>query len=268
MEPLNRAATDWLAVRFPGTTVLAGDDSFAALVDAISPDDPALRHLVRIVRGAAEPERFDGTSESAGLRAAIEGCHAAGLPASAVAVVFDATLAFVRQRIANGEPLDTDPLLDATTGLPTRHLFLDRLAYAIGFAHRHDTLLAVCTIRFELADVAGHVPRVVREVADRLRHTFREIDTIARLGVDEFAIIITDVPKREHAEIALGKLTEVLADPFDIGDEALEVPAHIGVSHYPPHGHDAQSLLEAARAAASAARAVGVFGEPSAPAGA
>ncbi|MFZ2493378.1 MAG: GGDEF domain-containing protein, partial [Thermoanaerobaculia bacterium] len=220
------------------------------------------RHLVRIVRGAAAPARFDGTAESAGLRAAIEGCRAAGLPTSVTATIFDAMLAFVRQRIANGEPLDTDPLLDGTTGLPTRHLFLDRLSHAIGFAHRHNTLLAVCTIRFELAAVASHVPRVAREVADRLRHTFREIDTIARLGVDEFALIITDVPKREHAEIAIGKLTEVLADPFDTGEHAYGIPAHIGVSHYPPHGHDAQTLLEAARAAASVARPVGVFGEP------
>lgn len=261
-DQLNGIATRWLSERFVGGVATIGDDSFGSLVGKHFADDAALTHLARIVRGAASPEDFDVMPESAGLRALVEGCLAAQLPDSTTNAVFDALLGKIRDRIQRGEPLESNPFLDRTTGLPNRLLTIDRLTTAVAFAHRHDTMLAVCAIRFDLSEVADHVARVALEIADRLRHTFREIDTIARLGSGEFCVVITDAPKRDHAEIAISKLTEVVAEPFDIGERSYSIAAHIGISLYPAHGHDAQTLLEAARAAAAAAPALSVYGEP------
>lgn len=256
---VNRFATEWLVARFIGSAEVSGDDSFATLAEQHFADDAAIRHLVRIVRAAEAPERFDLMPESMGLRAIIAGCAETG--AENAPVVFDALLAATRKRLENGERLDIEPLRDVTTGLPNRMLLLDRLTSAIALAHRHDKLLAVCTIRFDLREVQPHVSRIANEITDRLRRTMREIDTVARIDTDEFAVVITDLAKRERVDIAVAKMTEILSEPFDIGDRAYPIPAHIGISLYPPHGHDASSLLETAREAAAATSRVAVYGE-------
>lgn len=259
MGAVNKTATEWLVARFLDVTAKDEDDSFGILVEKHFPDDAAMRHLARIVRGADAPERFDVMPESAGLRAIVEGFAAKG---RAAAEMYDALLASLRQRLERDEPLESGPLLDPVSGLANRFLFLDRLEQAIAYAHRHDALLAVCLVRFDFEPVAGHIDRVCREIADRLHHTIRELDTIARLGASEFGVILNDLRSRANADVAVAKMSEALSQPFDLADRAYEVTRNIGMSFYPAHGHDAAMLLNAARQAATdVAVPVSVFGE-------
>lgn len=156
---------------------------------------------------------------------------------------------------------ETDLFKDALTGLPNELLLLDRLSYAIAYARRHDTLLAVCSIVLDLGQAAEVESRVILEAADRLRSSMREIDTIARVAPAEFCVVITDVRTRGHAEIAIGKIAEVLTQPYDIGNRSWCVVARLGISYYPPHGHEAPALLKNAREAAASGGALTVFGE-------
>ena len=224
-----------------------------------------MQHLARIVDGAAAPERFDVMPESAGLRSLIDGVDAQRMTADALAEravhIYDALLADLRARIAGGERLETNPLLDPPSGLPNRLLFLDRLQQAIVFAHRHNTLLAICSVRIDVRPVMQHIHAVSAEIADRLRHTIRELDTIGRLGVDEFGIVANDLKVRDHAEVVVAKVAEILNHPYDIGERARILAPRIGISFYPMHGHDAAMLLERAREAAETASPVAVFGE-------
>ena len=240
------------------------EESFARLVEQCCGDDAAMQHLARIVDGAAAPERFDVMPESAGLRAVVEGVHAQR-PGEDVAecltFIYDALLCEVRARIATGARLETNPLLDPASGLPNRLLFLDRLQQSIIFAHRHNTLLAICSVRIDPAPALPYIGLVAAEIADRLRNTIRELDTVGRLALDEFGIVVNDLRLREHADVVVTKVAEILHHPYDIGERARIIAPRIGISFYPRHGHDAHMLLERAREASATASPVGVFGE-------
>ena len=264
MNRVSRTASEWLMLRF-GPRVGSPEDSFSRRVEQSFQDDAALQHVARIVNGAAAPERFDVMPESAGLRSLIDGLHAQRMGeeelAERTASVYDALLAEIRARLANGERLESNPLLDPASGLPNRLLFLDRLQQAIIFAHRHNTLLAICSVRIEVTSVLPHIGAVTAEIADRLRNTIRELDTVGRLALDEFGIVANDLRLRDHAEVVVTKIAEILNYPYDIGERARIIPPRIGISFYPMHGHDAVMLLDRAREAAEAAAPVAVFGE-------
>lgn len=157
--------------------------------------------------------------------------------------------------------METDTLLDPVSGLPNRLLFFDRLTHAIAFARRHDTLLAVCSITIDMSGVPQHVARISREIGDRLHHTIREIDTVARLGLEEFGVVITDLHRREDGEVAIAKVGDILEQPYDIVDSSYVLQPRIGIAFYPAHGHDAAMLIDAARAARAAASPVAVFAD-------
>ena len=265
MRLVNWTAVEWMGRRVVGSGLGDDDDVFGRVIEEQFSDDAAMRQLARIVRGADRPERFDVMPESPGLRAIVEGAAALYETNEEIVVftmpVYDALLASLRQRLEAGQPLESDPLLDGVSGLPNRLLLLDRGMQAIAYAHRHDTLIAMCVMRFDFAAVEEHTDRIVFEIADRLRHTVRELDTIARLGADEFAVLVTDLRQRESADIAVRKFAEILREPFDIGTRAYDIPPRIGISFYPAHGHDAPMLLAAAREAVPRETAVAVFGE-------
>lgn len=265
MRLVNWTAVEWLARRVTGAAMAEDDAAFGRVIEERFAEDPAMLQLARIVRGADRPERFDVMPESPGLRAMVEGAAALYETNDEIVAfttpVFDALLASLRQRLESGQALESDPLLDAVSGLPNRLLLLDRLTQAIAYAHRHDTIIALCVIRFDFSRVEEHVDRIVFEIADRLRHTVRELDTMSRLGTDEFGLAITDLRQRESADVAVRKIADILYEPYDIGEKAYEIVPRIGVSFYPAHGHDGLMLLAAARDAVPQEASIAVFGE-------
>ncbi len=144
---------------------------------------------------------------------------------------------------------------DALTGLPNRRLFEDRLDQAMALSHRRGRSLAVLFLdidRFKhINDTLGHGigDRLLQTAAERLSEILRAEDTIARMGGDEFTLLLPDVEKPEEAVHVAQRMLESLAQPFLLGDHELFVTGSIGISLFPTDGGDTQTLLKNADAA-------------------
>jgi diguanylate cyclase (GGDEF)-like protein len=138
---------------------------------------------------------------------------------------------------------------DALTGLPNRPLFIDRLIVALAQANRANQKLAVFFLdldRFkDINDSLGHNvgDALLRGVAERLRRSVREGDTIARFGGDEFTLLIPRVERIENAPTIAQKIFDMLKAPFIIGEHELFVTASIGISIFPIDGADPETLV-------------------------
>jgi diguanylate cyclase (GGDEF)-like protein/PAS domain S-box-containing protein len=163
---------------------------------------------------------------------------------------------------------------DALTGLPNRLLLHDRLESALARAHRGLTgfsLLYLDLDKFkQVNDRFGHAvgDLLLREVASRIRHCVREADTVARVGGDEFVVLLETVRLSGDAALVAAKIQAELSRPVNIGGHIVHAIPSIGVATYPEHGESAQQLLKHADEAmylAKQARAVAPAQEPSAP---
>ncbi|HUP30390.1 MAG TPA: EAL domain-containing protein, partial [Usitatibacter sp.] len=138
---------------------------------------------------------------------------------------------------------------DALTGLPNRVLLRDRIQQAIAQAHRAGSQLAVLFIdldRFKtINDSLGHQlgDRLLQSVASRILVCVREGDTVARVGGDEFVIVIPDLATAADASTVCAKILEVLTNAFHLHGTDLHVAASIGIALYPNDGADAETLM-------------------------
>jgi diguanylate cyclase (GGDEF)-like protein len=152
---------------------------------------------------------------------------------------------------------------DTLTGLPNRQLFLDRLGLALVQARRSREGLAVLYLdldRFRLVeDSLGHATgnELLRIVAERLQSSVREGDTVARLGADEFVVLVRQVNHGEDAARVARKLLDGLRPPFVVQARELMVTGSVGISFYPSDGEEAETLLNAAHMAMHRAKSEG-----------
>lgn len=151
---------------------------------------------------------------------------------------------------------------DALTGLPNRALFKDRLDRALVAARAHGkvALLFIDLDRFNLVnDSLGHAAgdQVLKGVAARLKGIVQETDTIARIGGDEFAILLPEVGHVEQGIAAAEKVRAAFAQPFVVDGQDVFVSASIGVTRSPEDGRDADALIQHADAAMYRARKQG-----------
>ncbi len=157
---------------------------------------------------------------------------------------------------------------DALTGLPNRLLFNDRLTQAISLARRDSCQFALLYLDLDkfkpVNDSLGHAAgdELLKSVAARLRHEIRESDTVARVGGDEFAIILADIARSEDARTVAEKINATLSSPFQLGSEgkSVEIGASIGIAIYPTEGQDADELVKVADAAMYRAKQIGACG--------
>ena len=139
---------------------------------------------------------------------------------------------------------------DALTGLPNRMLLRDRLEETIFRAQRDRSSAAVLFLdldRFKsINDTLGHSvgDTLLLQVAGRLRDGVREIDTVARMGGDEFAIILSECRESSDVATLAHKLRELLSRRFVVDARELFVTASIGISCYPQDGDDVSTLLK------------------------
>ncbi len=146
---------------------------------------------------------------------------------------------------------------DSLTGLPNRLLFNDRLSQAISLARRDSGQFALLYLdlnKFKpVNDRFGHAAgdELLRSVAGRIRQQIRESDTLARIGGDEFTVILSEVSGRDDAEIVARKIDAALVLPFRLSGVESEVAigVSIGIAVYPSDGQDADALVKAADAA-------------------
>jgi diguanylate cyclase (GGDEF)-like protein len=138
---------------------------------------------------------------------------------------------------------------DALTDLPNRVLFQEKLDEAVVRIARGHSVAVFCLDldRFKsVNDTLGHGigDALLKLVADRLRKSVRESDTIARLGGDEFAIIQPFVEQPTGATALAARIIETLSAPFTIGDHVMDIGTSIGVAVAPGDGTSADDLLK------------------------
>ncbi|MDE3077222.1 MAG: EAL domain-containing protein, partial [Chloroflexota bacterium] len=143
-------------------------------------------------------------------------------------------------------------LHDSLTGLPNRVLLSDRLQQAVLNARREQRQVAVMFLDIDgfkdVNDSFGHDQgdQLLCLVGPRLAAVLRESDTVARLGADEFAVLVQGVNGEEEAALIAGKMLKALERPFTIGNRLIEISASVGIALCPTHGEDAASLLRRA----------------------
>jgi diguanylate cyclase (GGDEF)-like protein/PAS domain S-box-containing protein len=141
---------------------------------------------------------------------------------------------------------------DALTGLPNRILLQDRLAQKIAKAHRTGERIAVMFIdldRFkEINDTLGHAQgdRLLAQAAKRLQCAVRASDTVARMGGDEFVVLIPELDEPRLAMRTAETIVDTMAAPFDLDGHVVTVSASVGIVLYPDDGLNAESLLRCA----------------------
>lgn len=138
---------------------------------------------------------------------------------------------------------------DVLTGLPNRYLFFDRLEQTQQVANRNKKPFAILGIDLdyfkEVNDNFGHSSGdiVLTVIAQRILRILRASDTVARMGGDEFSIILVDVDNPETALVVANKVVETVGDPIMAKEYIVHVGASIGIAFYPDHGADTETLL-------------------------
>ncbi len=141
---------------------------------------------------------------------------------------------------------------DVLTELPNRMLLNDRLMQAMAMARRHDKKLAVLFVDLDgfkaTNDLMGHATgdAVLQSVARRLLEVLRSTDTVSRQGGDEFVILLPEVDSTNDAVAVAEKLLAALARPHIVGRNPVSLTGSIGISIYPEHGKEAESLVHCA----------------------
>lgn len=152
---------------------------------------------------------------------------------------------------------------DPLTELPNRTLLNDRLQQAIHKAERDGSMMALCFIDLDnfknVNDSYGHSygDAILLQVSKRLKMLIRKSDTLARIGGDEFVLVINDVKAKDDLVHIVTKLLDIFEIPFLVKKHTFFVTASIGISLFPEDGSTAEVLIKNADAAMYQAKAEG-----------
>jgi diguanylate cyclase (GGDEF)-like protein/PAS domain S-box-containing protein len=141
---------------------------------------------------------------------------------------------------------------DALTGLPSLRLCKDRLDHSLAEARRQGQMSAVMFLDLdgfkEINDQHGHEfgDQVLKATADRIKGEIRETDTVARIGGDEFVVILSSLPEIAIAERIAGSLIQKISEPLSVESADVKVSASIGIALYPEHGDTAEDMIRSA----------------------
>jgi diguanylate cyclase len=228
--------------------MMPGKSGFELLTEIRS--DPSLRYLPVIVLTAAS----DGETKLEALELGATDFLSKPVDPSELKLRLRNALAFKAYQ-------DQLAYNDALTGLPNRQLFLERLAWTLRLARRHQkqcALLQVGLDRFkQINDTIGHEmgDEVLKAVARRLSATLRETDTISlfddredaislsRLAGDEFMVLVSEIGQAEDVSIIARRLLETMKAPLMLGGHELFVTVSIGIALYPHDGEQSSDLL-------------------------
>jgi diguanylate cyclase (GGDEF)-like protein len=140
--------------------------------------------------------------------------------------------------------------MDSLTGLANRVLLDDRISVAIAAAHRYSHRLGILYLDLDgfkqVNDELGHDAGdcVLKEVALRLQKHTREMDTVARVGGDEFVVVTTNLRDAADARVAANKLQAALNQPFELRGKSYPLRASIGIAIFPDDGKQPAQLLK------------------------
>jgi diguanylate cyclase (GGDEF)-like protein/PAS domain S-box-containing protein len=177
--------------------------------------------------------------------------------------VMEGTLIDITERKTAHEQMEYQAYHDVLTGLPNRLLFRDRIGVALAHARRSARAAAVMFLdldQFKLVnDTLGHTAgdRLLQAIGARLVDCVRGGDTIARMGGDEFTILLADIVDRRGAATVAAKVLEAVRAPVVIDEHELYVTTSIGIAVFPEDGTDAETLLKNADRAMYRAKELG-----------
>ncbi|MGZ5006528.1 MAG: two-component system response regulator [Methylobacter sp.] len=150
---------------------------------------------------------------------------------------------------------------DVLTGLANRKLFYDRLKQDIIIARRAKKSLALVFLDLndfkQVNDSLGHNSGddLLKEVAKRLQDCIRTTDSVARMGGDEFTLILNNLNSAEDAALIADKILQALAEPLLLNSQQLNIYASLGIAIYPDDSIDIETLIGAADVAMYQAKA-------------
>src|SRR6266568_109526 len=162
-----------------------------------------------------------------------------------------------------GKQLEALALNDPLTGLANRRLLADRMSMALVHARRNKSAMAVVYLDLDgfkqINDTLGHGvgDDLLKMVAERLVATVREEDTVARLGGDEFLLALWHVSGIDYAATVAARAIEAVSEPYDIEGNSVNITTSAGISIYPDHGVDAETLMKNADLALYEAKSMG-----------
>jgi len=169
----------------------------------------------------------------------------------------------ISERKANEAQILRQAHYDELTGLPNRRLFQERLEQALERARRGRHIGAVAMLDLDhfktINDSLGHKAgdQVLIEAANRLRSCTRATDTVARFGGDEFLLLLDDISSPADAEAIVGKIHTILARPFAVDGEKMQLGVSIGVCIFDAEHNDPDTLLRNADKAMYASKSAG-----------
>lgn len=172
----------------------------------------------------------------------------------------DGTTEDITDRKLAEERIELLAYYDSLTGLPNRSLFHERIAKALVRAQGTRWKVAVLFMdldRFKfINDSLGHTigDLLLKEIAGRLTQCVRREDTVARIGGDEFVILMTEVDEARDVEVAAARILEELSSTFVINGYSLHASCSIGISLFPENGCDRETLIRYADQAMFAAK--------------
>ncbi len=141
---------------------------------------------------------------------------------------------------------------DSLTALPNRKLFMDRAEQALSLARRHGNGAALLWMDLDgfkgVNDTLGHAAgdALLQHVAQRLKSRIRDSDTLARIGGDEFALMMPDVKNADDVKQIALELVASLNDPFRLPQGEAKISCSIGIAMYPEHADTVHTLMQCA----------------------
>ena len=217
----------------------------------VHPDDIAVLRAA-LVRAVTDQEPFDVEHRVKGPDNEYRWMLCRGLPVGEPgqhARRLVGSLSDIDNRKELEEQLRQAALYDAVTGLPNRRVFLDRLAWAIDQSHRCDsTRFAVVFLDLDgfklINDSLGHLmgDELLKTIAERLQRDLRSVDTAARFGGDEFAVLLFDL-KHEAVLSIVERLQERIAAPVILAGHEVSVTASVGITTSETSYYGAEEVL-------------------------
>jgi len=144
---------------------------------------------------------------------------------------------------------------DVLTGLHNRNAFFERFEQSLALARRHGNQMGLLFIDLDnfksINDFLGHDTgdRILAAVAEKLKVSVRDADTVCRFGGDEFVVLLAEIAQPDHAYAVADKIREAAAEPMVVAGRDVSMQLSIGVSVYPDDGVNAEELLKKADSA-------------------
>jgi len=206
----------------------------------------------KVWKGEIVNKRKDGTTYTEEMTITPVSLEDIGNPTN---TYFIAIKQDITQRKAAEKQVKFLAYYDALTGLPNRTLLQDRLTKALASARRQKCKVALLFLDLDgfktINDSLGHSvgDLVLKQVAERLKKWAREQDTVARVGGDEFLIVLTAVKEVADAAVAAERLMNTMTAEFVVQGHSLGIRCSVGISIFAEHGRDGETLIKNADAA-------------------